>query len=67
MNLYKVTLFAKKLFFIDKEYTMSWVTMADTATGASEKVIDTLDLSVIDVIKWKVEYATDPYLVDIKE
>ena len=66
MILFKVTLFAKKAW-MDTPYEMSWVTVADTPEGAIEKVTDSLDLSGVEIVKFKVEKSEDPVLINIKE
>jgi hypothetical protein len=71
MNLYKVTLYEKKPWDTNDNFSTiffrSWVTVADTPDGAIERVHDTLDLGLIKVIKWKVELSDDPLLIDIKD
>ena len=66
MDLYKVTLHAKKTW-MDSPYLMSWAVIADTADGAIEQVMDDLDLTGVEVEKVVTKIINTPILLNIKE
>jgi len=62
MYLWKVTVFCKKHWMTEyKELT--WATCADTADGAIEQIIDSHDLSGVEIEKTVAKRIDENYLV----